>query len=112
MADNRFDRSTPNYLRVDTDVDSVQRYGLNMTDSSFDPDVVYHITYDGWPIQRQVDKDGQTNPIGFNSPRQVASCANALKAELVAEYTSDTSHTEAVAQKFANERIKIVKEEI
>ena len=81
-----------------------------MTDNDFDPDVVYHITYDGWPIQRQVDKDGQTNPIGFNNMHQAFSCAKALKAELVAEYTSDTSHTEAVAQRFADERIKIVKE--
>ncbi len=91
-------------------MDSVERYGLNMTDSDFDPDVVYHITYDGWPIQRQVDKDGQANPIGFNSKTMAEIACKALWQELVWEYTSDTSHTEEVAQKFADERIKVVKE--
>lgn len=32
MADNSVVHSTPNYLRVDTDVDSVERHGLNMSE--------------------------------------------------------------------------------
>lgn len=83
-----------------------------MTDNDFDPDVVYHVTYDGWPIQRQVDKDGQTNPIGFNDKKIAYYVRNWLRCELVDEYTSDTSHTEEVAEKFAAERIKVVRQDL
>ena len=80
-----------------------------MTDNNFDPDVVYHITYDGWPIQRQVDKAGQTNPIGFNDKAKAMKVRNALRAELVEEYTSDTEHTEDAAEHLAVDRIKVFK---
>ena len=79
-----------------------------MTD--FDPDTVYHITYDGWPIQRQVDKDGQTNPIGFNAEEAAYEVRDWLRRELMYEYESDTSHSDAAAESIADKRIKVVKE--
>lgn len=79
---------------------------------SFDPDVVYHITYDGWPIQRQVSKDGQTNPIGFNDELQVRRVMSGLRQELIEEYMDDTLHTEDSASRIAEQRIKVVKQEL
>lgn len=83
-----------------------------MTDSNFDPDVVYHITYDGWPIQRQVDKDGQTNPIGFNDKQRALMVRKQLRNELVEEYMSDTEHSDAAAESIADKRIKVVRQDI
>ena len=81
-----------------------------MTD--FDPDAVYHITYDGWPIQRQVDKDGQTNPIGFNSEKEAVRAREALRGELVAEYLDDSEHTQGSAQAIAERRIQLVRQDL
>ncbi len=84
--------------------------GGKMTD--FDPDTVYHVTYDGWPIMRQVSKDGQTNPIGFNDRVMALDVRKALREELTEEYMDDTEHTQASAQAIANERIKVVQEKL
>ena len=83
-----------------------------MSDTDFDPDVVWHITYDGWPIQRQVDKDGQTNPIGFNSKHLAENVAYELRQELILEYESDTEHSSASAISIANKRIKLVRQDL
>ena len=83
-----------------------------MTDNSIDPDVVYHITYDGWPIQRQVDKDGQTNPIGCNSKHLAENIAYELRQELILEYESDNEHSSASAFSIADKRIKVVRQDL
>ena len=81
-----------------------------MTD--FDPDVVYHVTYDGWPIQRQVSKDGQTNPIGFNDLRAAQRVRDWLRSELVQEYMNDTEHTQVAASHIADQRILLARQDI